>query len=170
MRIYMAVAMFCLTCTACPAEPMPERRDNDIFLNIGSSSTKTNLGYGWGRGERHGEMNMRWVRRLEADVKFHVDEATDMDVWVSAAPITIEGLRQNFGMFINNRYVTEWECPDEPAMHDYHAEVPAQFFRKGENVLTLRMGHLRVPPGDQRYLSLAVDKILCRPKTKQADR
>jgi len=60
---------------------------------------------------------------------------------------------------VNNRYVTEWPCPDDHHFHTYEAHIPAALLRQGENRITLRMAYRHRIGDDRRRLALAVDRV-----------
>lgn len=136
----------------------------DLVVDVGTRTSAATLGYGWSRSERKGAQRFRWVKALEADVWFEWPGAGAADAWLRAAPFYLHYRRQNIGLYVNNRFVVEWVCPDSPDFADFHAVVPAGMLREGRNRLTLRMGYKARPPGDGRELALAVDKVVLRPR------
>jgi hypothetical protein len=136
--------------------------DGDIRVEMASRKAGPHLGFGWSIREREGKRGFRWVSHLEADILFDLKTAADLDLWVTAAPLYLAHRRQNIGVYINDRFVTEWLCPDSPAYSDYHAVIPAKRLKVGPNRLTFRMGYRRRMGSDRRELSLAVERILLR--------
>lgn len=144
-----------------PAYPT-NREPSDIEFLLGTPQSFPHLGFGWTRKtEYHAGRPYAWIRHLEADLHFESDDTDDAELWLRAAPLYLEYRRQIVALYINGRLVKEWVCGDDPEYRDYYTTVPGGAFRKGENTLTLRMGH-RKRGGDSRELSLAVDQILLR--------
>lgn len=139
----------------------PTPTEGDVFLDIGSHVSKPNLGYGWGRAERSGPRNFRWVWQLEADLGIEVARPGPAEIWIDAAPLYLGYRRQTVALYVNRRFVHEWVFAPGPQFQTYHAAIPAGVLEEGENVLTLRMGY-RKRGGDDRELSLAVDRVLLR--------
>ena len=140
-----------------------DRREGDVFLDIGDHASKPNLGFGWGRAERGASLHFRWIWRMEADLFFEVTSPRDAEFWLTAAPLYLPYRRQVIAVYVNDALLTEWLCPDHPDFTDYRAEIPADMLRAGRNMVTLRMGY-RKRGNDDRELSLAVDRaLLCFP-------
>jgi hypothetical protein len=103
-----------------------------------------------------------WIHHVEADL--HVERAAtpgDARFWMSAKPLWLTYRRQLVALYVNDRFVTEWTCADDPAFDSFETGIPADFWRQGKNTLTLRMAY-RQRGGDRRELSLGVEKILVR--------
>jgi hypothetical protein len=161
MRFLTGLGLFLLPALVAAAEaPVagPER-----IINVGSRRDRPALGYGWSIRERDRVRNFCWVSGLEADVWFDWTNAGSAELRVVAAPMYLDQRRQNIGVYVNDRFIQEWICPDDPGYTDYHAVIPAAALKEGRNRLTLRMGYARRPPRDTRHLSLAVDEIAIRP-------
>jgi hypothetical protein len=150
-----------LLATACAA-----RADtNSVVIEPASPSAEPSLGFGWsGQPEYADGREFKWINRLEADVWFELDAARDTAITFTAAPLYINWRRQVIGVYINNRFVTEWLCPDRPDFQDYRVELPAGLLQPGRNRLTFRMAYRRRTPPDRRELALAVHRILVAPR------
>lgn len=135
----------------------------DVLMDLGAASEGAELGYGWSRPERTGERQYRWIKQREADVWFHLAQPAESDLWILAAPLYLHYRRQNIGVYLNDRFVTEWVCPDSPDYAAYRARVPAELLLPGRNRLILRLGYKARVPTDKRDLALAVDSMLLRP-------
>lgn len=148
-----------------PVSPLsPVVSASNLYFDMGSFYPKDYLGFGWGRSEGAGSFNFRWINRLEADLWFEVDRISNMILAIRAAPLYLNYRRQKIGVYINNAYIMEWICPDDPGFRDYRVDVAATCFKKGKNRLTLRMSYLKRDAHDERELSLAVDTIFLYPR------
>lgn len=142
--------------------PFPEAAgEGDTLLDIGDHQSKPHLGFGWSRAERGASGHYRWISHLEADLYFDVEQPGDAELWITAAPLYLPYRRQVIALYFNGSFLTDWLCKDRSDFSDYHAAVPAHLLRVGRNTLTLRMGY-RKRGGDERELSLAVDRVLLR--------
>lgn len=148
----------------------PAAQAGDLQINVGDESAEPHLGRGWSRAEGFRRKGIwhdsQWVKKLEADVLFDLPAVTDdYDCHVLALPMFDKRLRQNVGLYLNGTFVAEWACPERPVQQVYTCRLPVRLLREGENVLTLRVGHMAKAPGrDSRKLALQVDKILLRPR------
>lgn len=141
--------------SAQPAAPV-------YLLDVGRSDDEGYLGYGWSRPEGAHGQSFRWIDRFEADVWLPLTEPADLRLSVRAWAAWVEWRRQRIGLFVNNRYVTEWPGPDDAKSYEYEALVPEEYWVAGTNRLTLRMAY-RVRLGkDSRKLALAVEQIELR--------
>lgn len=144
--------------------PSPGLRPGTIVIEPARRRAREHLGFGWSRREPILGRWARWISHLEADVWFVPQSpVTDMVLCVSAAPLYLDWKRQNIGVFINNRFLGEWLCPDSPGFREYRMTIPAQFLTPSTNRLTLRMGYRRRIRPDRRELSLAVERIVFAP-------
>ncbi len=133
---------------------------NVLSLDMGTPMDEPFLGFGWSKAEIHSERYFRWVKHLEAEVSFDMDELIDMELSIIAAPLYIKGRRQKIGVYMNNHFIAEWTCPEDPNFKQYQTNVPARFCKKEKNCLILRMGYRKQQKPDPRKLALAVDKIV----------
>jgi len=140
-----------------------ETKARDIYIDVGTSASTNALGFGWSRRESSGGRTFAWVKRMEADVWFDADEPQAMEVWLEAQPFLLPDRNQQVGLYVNHRFVAEWQCPGTPSFATFRAEIPEDVVHGGRNRLTLRVGYLRKPARDKRELALAVDRILLRP-------
>lgn len=140
--------------------PVPER----IVIDLGTRDAAGRTGFGWSRPERDHERTFVWIKHMEADVWFDLAEVAPQEVLVTAAPLYIEHRRQNIGLYVNDRFVTEWVCANGPGFQDHAARIPAELLTAGRNRLTFRVGYRRQIGGDKRLLALAVDRIVLRPE------
>jgi hypothetical protein len=123
------------------------------------------LGFGWSGATEYADgREFRWITRLEADAWFELEAATDTEIVFMAAPLYINWRRQVIGVYINNRFLTEWVCPDRPDFEEYRVDVPSGVLRPGRNRLTFRMAYRKRIPPDRRELALAVHRIVVQPK------
>ena len=132
----------------------------DILFDIGSMKPKPDLGFGWSFAEIGHGRNFRWMKHLEADVRFRVREVRDAELWVESMPLFLEYARQVVAVYVNNRFAGEWTFK---SMHEFEVstlKIPGEFLRVGENTLTLRCAHRARVGKDKRELSLCVDRIL----------
>jgi hypothetical protein len=138
---------------------------NSILIEPASPSAAPYLGFGWcGQSECADGREFKWVDRLEADVWFDLDAARDTAIDFTAAPLYINWRRQVIGIYINNRFVTEWLCPDRPDFQDYRVTVPAALLQPGRNRMTFRLAYRRRNAPDRRQLALAVHRITVTPR------
>ena len=165
IRRWMAIPLLwlCMGLSLVAAGELPGLGDQgELVIDVGRRRALVHLGFGWSQRESVPGRTFSWIKRLEADVWFHLDTVADLELELTAAPLYLGHRRQNIGVFLNNHFVTEWVCPDSPEYADYRVAVPADVLREGKNRLTLRMGYRRLPEGDERELALAVDKIVLR--------
>lgn len=134
-----------------------------VEINVGTLEAREFLGFGWSRpeGNRADPRTFTWIKRKEADVWFEMEDVQgDMTLQLTAAPLYINHLKQNVGVYLNGTFIKEWFCPHDADFHTYEAQLPAALFKMGRNRLILRVGYLREVPGDERKLGLAVDRIV----------
>ncbi len=131
-------------------------------LNIGAGADEEALGFGWGSGEPVGGRRARWINRLEGDVRVHLEEPRDLVFRLTASIPHLDWRRQRIGLFINGRFVKDWQAADDHHFHDYTARIPATYFNEGDNRITLRMAYRTRIGRDPRDLALAVDTIELR--------
>ena len=55
-------------------------------LDVGVAGDERFLGVGWSRPEGQDTNRFRWIKSLEADVIFTMDEPADADIRITAAP------------------------------------------------------------------------------------
>ena len=144
--------------TETPATPLPE--GGDLVLHLGVDGDESYLGFGWSRGEGRAERRFRWIKRMEADVWVELDKVSAVDIWFKAAPLYLNWRRQVVGLYVNNHFVSEWVCPDQPGESVYHARIPAETLRTGRNRLTFRMAYRKHHRRDRRELALKVETII----------
>jgi hypothetical protein len=150
-------------CLAACWFPLPVSSET-IVVDVGTREARAMLGFGWSRPERDAERTFTWIKRQEADVWFELEKPTsDYKLHVVAAPLYIHYLQQNIGVYLNDEFVAEWICEQDPAFQDFSTVVPVQYFKEGRNRLILRVGYRRKVPGDKRELGLAVDRITLAP-------
>ena len=131
-------------------------------LNIGGGADEEALGFGWSRQEYVGGYRFRWMTRLEGDLWVHVDQPGDLSLRLVAAIPHLDWRRQRIGLFVNGRFVTDWQAPDDHLFHAYEADIPASLIKDGENRLTFRTAYRTRIGRDSRRLALAVDTIELR--------
>ncbi len=139
-----------------------------IVIDIGSPETTELRGYGWHhRNERSGDDTFTWIRGKEADLTIILEEAQSYELEIDAYPFYYEGIRQRVAVFMNNNYVDEWVCHNDPdwIFFSYSTIIPARYVRDGENILTLRMDY-QSHHGERGY-ALAVSRIALRPVESQ---
>lgn len=117
------------------------------------------LGYGWSRPEHGLGRRFRWISELEADIWVDVPHVGDRVFSMTAAIPHLHWRRQRIGLFVNNRYVTEWPAPDDAAFHEYRADLDGRLLEPGRNRITLRMAYRTRIGRDSRRLALAVEAI-----------
>ena len=133
-------------------------------LNVGDVSDDEVLGFGWSRAEHVGGHRFRWITHLEGDVWAELSAPTDLTFTFTAMIPHLDWRRQRIGLFVNNRFVTDWQAPDDHHFHTYETDIPSAFMKEGRNRITLRMAYKTRIGQDSRRLSLAVDMMELRPR------
>lgn len=141
---------------------MAESPPSVAVLDLGRAGDDASLGYGWSVRESMKGRSFRWVNRMEADIWLSLDQPQNLMLHMEAAVAWLDWRKQRIGLFVNNRYVTEWAGPDDHPFKTYEAFVPADYWVAGRNRLTLRMAYETRIGQDSRKLSLAVDRIELR--------
>lgn len=141
----------------------------ELSLDMGTRAVKTvHLRRGWSSPEGVPGRRINWTNRIEADILVSLGPTADRDVEVTAFPFYLQGKRQRAGLFVNHRFVGDWEYADEPAFETHHIHVPATYWKEGENILTLRTGYTGRNPGrDRRKLGLQVDSLVIRKRSER---
>lgn len=148
------------------SEPVTPRKD-DVVVRVAEAKAKESLGFGWSRAERSRSGPFRWMTHLEADIVLDMETAPrDREVFIDAQPFYLPWRRQIVGVYINNRFVDEFSCVWTNAFQEYSVMAPAVCWKEGANLLTLRAGYREQIGRDTRDLSLAVRRILVRPRDK----
>jgi hypothetical protein len=129
-------------------------------LYLADVRAKKFLGFGWQPRTRVFGRMARWIGRLEADVRFDVDEVQDINFTLTAVPRYHHYRQQNIGLVVNGSFIEEWVCPKDFEYRDYSTVIPGDVLKKGPNTITLRMGYRRREGKDPRELALAVDRIV----------
>ena len=167
MSLRLALTSLGIAAALCHADhpAMPEPRDGDLSIDVGSHAATNWLGFGWSRGERVGrsDQGFQWMTHLEADVWFDAKEGVTHELWLRGAPLYLPNRRQNVGVYVNGSFVTEWVCPDSDSFSLYHARLPGEWVVAGRNRLILRAGYRKRVGLDKRELSFGVERILLRP-------
>lgn len=156
------LALGVLTVVVRAADPAPMQD-----LDIGNPEMPAIKGFGWGRDENDGKRSFAWIREIEGDVWFQVDEPREAELELTAAPYHLDRIRQSVGVFINNRFAMEWMLPHIPGMHfsTFTGRAPSGLFSNGLNRITLRMGYTADHRGGT--YALAVDRIALRWSTNE---
>lgn len=114
-----------------------------ITLKMGEPEFGNALGYGWGEPRFSGtSASMRWITHMEGEVSLPLESPASMSFFMKARPRYVSWRRQSVGLWVNGRFVDQWECPDEPSYHIYTTDIPERFLRSGINRLILRCGYL----------------------------
>ncbi len=133
---------------------------NGIIIDVGGDEPEGSMGFGWSRKESDHVRTFRWIEGLEADVWFDLEESTDLRLRIKAAPLYIGWKRQNIGIYVNQRFLKEWVCPDSHEFAEYSVDIPGYYLRDGSNRMILRLGYSHRIGRERRELSLAVEKIV----------
>lgn len=134
----------------------------DVTIYPGTDEAAHRLSEGWSHAEGRGERSFRWITELEADVRVELEHIRPMHFSMKAAIPHVHWRRQRIGLFVNARYVTEWQAPDDHYPHVYEATIPATYLHEGLNRITLRMAYRTRIGADHRKLALAVYAIHLR--------
>lgn len=127
-------------------------------IDVGSERESAAFGFGWWRREGNSERTFRWIRfHREADVWLTVAEdpgATKIEIM--AAPYFHPRRRQRLALYVNDRFIAQWEFPHETdwVFHALESAAPPGIFRRGRNRITLRTGYF----GEKGY-AVAVERI-----------
>lgn len=148
----------------CAVGAADDLQDADILwsLNVGGGADEELLGYGWSRAEYVGGYRYRWITRLEGDVWVNIEKPQDGVLQFDAAIPHVTWRRQRIGLFVNGRFVRDWQAPDHHHFHTYMADVPVSLIKEGRNRLTLRMAYKTRIGRDSRNLALAVNTMELR--------
>ncbi len=166
MRAVLALLLGLVASAGSEDPAMPDPRPGDIRLNIGATDeSEGQLGFGWSRREHVRDETFRWMEHLEADATFELERDSDLEVWIDAAPLYLNWRKQQFGLYLNGRFIAEQVMPHDHLSRVYLFHVPARFVREGTNSLTLRAGYRHRVGRERRELALAVRSILIRPLT-----
>ncbi len=146
------------------APPSAPAAATNVVIDIGQEEPGAELGRGWGRREQDPERTFIWMRRLEADVwvELHTEDAAE--IVVRAAPLFVPRRAQRIGLYVNGRFIAQWDCPhvDQWRFEDYTAEIGPGILKSGRNRITLRAGYCLGEDGAGR--AVAVDRIEIRPR------
>jgi hypothetical protein len=135
-----------------------------LNLNVGTRPAEPYLTHGWSQNEGDAKIPFRWIRELEADVIFPVEDPGPATLWVHAQPLYLNWKQQKVGVYLNGRYLGSWDYPLEPGYRINRLEIPGKALVSGENRLTLRMGYRSRFKYDSRELALGVHRILIQKK------
>jgi hypothetical protein len=135
---------------------------NELVIEAAAPPPNVQLGFGWLQPERGDDYSFVWIDHMEADLWVTLDSASAADIEIRAVPYYVADRRQNIGLYVNERFIAEWICPDHmPWLLDsYTARIPEGVLKPGRNRLILRMGY-RAGSQDQEY-ALAVNRIILR--------
>lgn len=141
-----------------------EERNADVLwsLNIGGGADEDALGFGWSRPENVGGYRFRWIIHLEGDVWVDLDSVRDVSLHIKAAIPHLDWRQQRIGLFVDGRFVTDWQAPQNHLYQEYAVDIPAAYLKEGRNRLTFRMAYRTRIGRDSRKLALAVDSIELR--------
>lgn len=132
-----------------------------LAVRPGNEADAGKLGYGWSYPESLSDgTTMRWIEKREGDVYVIIQEPAAFHLALEVMPIVSDRRIQNFGVYVNNRYVSGWELEPVGRFQWFETDVPAGYFRSGTNTVTIRSGYKTVPDADPRTLSLAVKQVL----------
>ncbi|MBU0677905.1 MAG: hypothetical protein KJ626_07280 [Verrucomicrobia bacterium] len=148
----------------------PDTLPGDQFILLGYRDPGGLYGFGWGHDEyeRFLQRTFRWIEHLEAELYFEVEKPVDTTIWIDAMPMFAEGRRQNMGLYANGNYITNWVFAVTSNFQTCEGILPAETLHAGRNTLLMRVGYRVMPrTRDKRYVALAVDRLLLRPKTKE---
>lgn len=153
MRQVLTACLLLLAAGAAVAE------ENPLLVDIGTEQEGIECGYGWGYPEHDGERSFAWIRQVEADLWIDIEQPAAAMFEMSAVPYYLPKKFQRIGLYINNRFITEWDCPHLYAWQfgTYRGAVPSDVFVRGRNRITLRLGYLA--DADGREYALAVDYL-----------
>jgi hypothetical protein len=135
---------------------------NDPIVRIswGAGQDESWVGYGWGKPDRYGPERIRWMVELEGDINLpHPVPVQRMFLRIDAIPAYVDWRRQRVGVFVNERYVGEARFRDEPVFHTFTFEVPSRYWRKDNNVITLRAAYKFRIGQDSRKLALGLKSL-----------
>ncbi len=151
-----------IACAHADEENSVHEPDPIWSVNVGGGEDDAVLGVGWSRREYIAGRRSRWMIRMEGDIWVELEKTPDMTVHFTAAIPHLDWRRQRIGLFVNNRFLTDWQAPDDHHFHEYTAHVPAAYLREGTNRLTYRVAYRTRIGRDSRPLALAVDTIELR--------
>ncbi len=117
------------------------------------------IGRGWSHAETNPERTFRWMIAMEADLYWDWTEPEAVTLTLITGIAHQPYRRQRIGLFINNRYVTEWLAKDDSAFHAYTTAVPAVYWQSGPNRITLRAAYTTRLGADRRSLAVAVERL-----------
>ena len=144
--------------------PLPTGKvPGDIVLDLGSMQVRDRLGHGWSLAETARGRNYRWIKSMEAEITFDLEESTDLAMWIDAVPRYLAYAQQSVAVYVNGRFVTDWVCDHDIHFQTYRLTIPRRLLSPGRNQLILRMGYTAQIGRDPRSLSLCVDRIVLRP-------
>jgi len=115
-----------------------------LFLDVGEDDVPAEFGFGWDRFERNNERSFAWVRHhMEADVWIDYDSAAAAKFEILAAAYYQPRRRQSLGLYVNDRFVAEWEFQhgEEWLFETFNCVIPPGVLKSGRNRITLRMGY-----------------------------
>ncbi len=143
--------------------PIVALANDEIVVDVGAPEASGMRGYGWRRqDERSGDETFSWIRGLEGDLCIDIERMARYELEIYAYPFYYENLSQRFAVFLNDSYVDEWICHNDPEwiFYQYSTVIPAHMLRSGENKLTFRMDYQshHEPLG----YSLAVSRVVLR--------
>ena len=135
---------------------------NDLVIEMAAPPANVQLGFGWRRPERNENFSFVWINHLEADIWFTLDSAAAAEIEIKAVPFYLDYRRQSIGLYVNERFITEWVCPyrTQWLLESYTTRISEKILKSGRNRITLRMGY-RAENRDGEF-ALAVNSVtLC---------
>lgn len=127
-------------------------------IDVGSEGETAAFGFGWWRQERNPERTFRWIRfHREADVWLAMaGDPGATRIEIVAAPYFHRRRRQRLALYVNDRFIAQWEFPHgtDWVFRTLESAAPPGVFQRGRNRITLRAGYL----GEKGY-ALAVERI-----------
>ncbi len=131
-----------------------------LAVRPGDEADASALGYGWSQPERLSDgSTFRWIEKREGDINVVLSEPSSALLAVEIMPMVSDRRIQNFGVYVNRRFVAEWVLESSGCFQWFEKEIPAECFRTGTNTITIRAGYKQSPDADPRTLSVAVKQI-----------
>lgn len=141
--------------------PLAEETVGQVLaVRPGDEADASALGYGWSHPERLSDgSTFRWIEKREGDLNVVLGEPSNALLAVEIMPMVSDRRIQNFGVYVNRRFVAEWVLESSGRFQWFETEIPAECFRSGTNTVTIRAGYKQSPDADPRTLSVAVKQL-----------
>jgi hypothetical protein len=148
--------------TLCACAPLRATATNEIAIEVAAPPPNVQLGFGWLQPERNDDFSFVWIHHLEGDLWVTLDSSSAADIELRAVPYYLNDRRQSIGLYVNERFITEWGCPYRAPwiLNSYTARIPQGVLKPGRNRLTLRMSY-RAGNKNSQY-ALAVNCVILR--------